>query len=414
MEAFKHSWLRDCKKAYCAPRVRACDAQRTPLYACASRRELGALATVFSQSLKLAAFTIGLTVCCDIRAESVLSEIRLPRGFRITVYTDQTPGARSLALGDDGTVYVGSMDEGKVYAVRDQDRNGKADQVQVLATNLNMPNGVAVVDGDLYVAEVSRILKFKDIGRQVSTSPKPEIIFDRYPDDVHHGWKYLRVGPDGKLYVPVGAPCNVCLPKKEIYATLTRLDKDGSNFEIYARGIRNTVGFDWHPETKELWLTENGRDWMGDDMPPDELNHAPKPGLHFGFPHCHGKDIADPSFGKGKACAEFEPPAWTFPAHVAALGMRFYTGKQFPAEYQGQLFVAQHGSWNRSTPDGYRVVMVEFQGGKPINEKIFAEGWLRPNGKVLGRPVDILQMPDGALVISDDKAGALYRIVYQP
>jgi glucose/arabinose dehydrogenase len=364
--------------------------------------------------LRLAAFALGLTVCCGVRAEAVVSEIKLPPGFRISVYTDRTPNARSLALGDDGTVYVGSMEEGKVYAVLDRDRDGKADQVRVLATNLNMPNGVAFADGDLYVAEISRILRFKDIAKQVSYPQKPEIVFARYPKDVHHGWKYLRVGPDGKLYVPVGAPCNVCLPKDEIYATLTRLDKDGSNFEIYARGIRNTVGFDWHPETRELWLNENGRDWMGDDMPPDELNHAPKPGLHFGFPYCHGKGIVDPSFGKGKSCAEFEPPAWTYPAHVAALGMRFYTGKQFPAEYRGGLFVAQHGSWNRSSPVGYRVVTVEFHGGKPVSDKVFAEGWLRPDGKVLGRPVDILGMPDGALLVSDDKVGAIYRIVYQP
>lgn len=363
---------------------------------------------------KLAACALGLTVCAEVRAEALLSEIKLPPGFRIALYTDQTPNARSLALGENGTVYVGSMEEGKVYAVRDRDGDGKADQVQVLAENLNMPNGVAYVDGDLYVAEIPRILKFKDIGRQVSNPPKPEVVFDRYPEDVHHGWKYLRVGPDGKLYAPVGAPCNVCFSEKDIYATLTRLDKDGSNFEIYARGIRNTVGFDWHPETKELWLNENGRDWMGDDMPPDELNHAPKPGLHFGFPHCHGKDIVDPSFGKGTSCAKFESPAWTYPAHVAPLGMRFYTGKQFPAEYRGQLFVAQHGSWNRSAPVGYRVVMVEFRGGKPVNDKIFAEGWLRPNGEVLGRPVDVLEMPDGALLVSDDKAGAIYRVVYRP
>ncbi|MGX2040478.1 PQQ-dependent sugar dehydrogenase [Methylocaldum sp. MU1018] len=364
--------------------------------------------------LRLAAFTIGLALCCDARSESPLGEIKLPPGFRIAIYTDRTPDARSLALGNDGTVYVGSMDEGKVYAVRDPDRDGKADRVDVVAADLNMPNGVAFADGDLYVAELSRILKFKDIERQLAPPPKPEVVFDRYPGDAHHGWKYLRVGPDGKLYVPVGAPCNVCLSEKEIYATLTRLDKEGSNFEIYARGIRNTVGFDWHPETKELWFTDNGRDWMGDDVPPDELNHAPKPGLHFGFPYCHGKDIADPSFGKGKNCAEFQPPAWTFPAHAAALGTRFYTGKQFPAEYRGRLFVAQHGSWNRSTPDGYRVVTVEFQGGRPVNEKVFAEGWLQPDGKVLGRPVDVLQMPDGALLISDDKAGAIYRIAYRP
>lgn len=364
--------------------------------------------------LTFAVFALGASVCCNVRAEVRLGEIKLPPGFRIGLYTDKTPDARSLALGDDGTVYVGSMDEGRVYALRDGNGDGKADQVHVLATNLNMPNGVAFADGDLYIVEIPRILRFRDIGRRLSNPPEPEVVFDRYPEDVHHGWKYLRVGPDGKLYVPVGAPCNVCLSEKDIYATLTRLDKDGSNFEIYARGVRNTVGFDWHPETKELWMNDNGRDWLGDDRPPDELNHVPKPGLHFGFPYCHGKNIADPSFGKGKSCAEFEPPAWTYPAHVAPLGMRFYTGKQFPAEYRGRLFVAQHGSWNRSAPVGYRIVTVEFRGGKPVADEVFAEGWLRPNGEVLGRPVDLLEMPDGALLVSDDKAGAIYRIVYQP
>lgn len=364
--------------------------------------------------LKLAMLALGLTACSDNRAEGLLSEIKLPPGFHISIYTDRTPNARSLALGSDGTVYAGTMEEGKVYAVRDGDGDGKAEQVYVLASDLNMPNGVAFADGDLYVAEVPRILKFKGIARSLSNPPKPEVVFDRFPEDVHHGWKYLRVGPDGKLYTPVGAPCNVCLSEKEVYATLTRLDKDGSNLEVYARGLRNSVGFDWHPDTKELWLNDNGRDWLGDDRPPDELNHAPKPGLHFGFPYCHGKDIPDPSFGKDKSCAEFEPPAWAYPAHVAPLGVRFYRGEQFPAEYRGRLFVAQHGSWNRSTPIGYRVVVVEFQDGKPIGDKVFADGWLNPDGKVLGRPVDILEMPDGAILVSDDKAGAIYRIVYRP
>jgi len=357
---------------------------------------------------------LALSLCLGTaQADVGLGAIKLPPGFRIEIFTDQTPGARSLALGEDGTVYIGSMQEGKVYAARDGNRDGKADRVHTLASGLNMPNGVAVLDGDLYVGEISRITKLKDIARHLENPPVAEVVYEGYPKDVHHGWKYLRVGPDRKLYVPVGAPCNICNPSQEIYATLTRLDPDGKNLEIYAKGIRNTVGFDWHPDNKDIWFTDNGRDWLGDDAPPDELNTAPKADMHFGYPYCHGKEIADPEFGKLKSCTHFSPPAWTFPAHVAALGMRFYTGTQFPAEYRGQLFVAQHGSWNRSTPQGYKVVVVRFEGGKPVGDQAFAEGWLNPDGTAIGRPVDILQMPDGALLVSDDKRGAVYRISYQ-
>jgi glucose/arabinose dehydrogenase len=348
-----------------------------------------------------------------VAAAADLSEITLPPGFRISIFTDQTPGARSLALGDDGTVYVGTLQEGKVYAIRDDNRDGQGDKVYTVAFGLNMPNGVAFHEGRLYIAEISRILKLEGISGKLTTPPKPTVVYDGYPGDVHHGWKYLRVGPDNKLYVPVGAPCNICNPDKEIYATLTRLDLDGKNFEIYARGIRNTVGFDWHPETRELWFTDNGRDWMGNDLPPEELNHAPRPGLHFGYPFCHGQDIADPSFGQGKSCAQYTPPVWIFPAHVAPLGARFYTGSQFPAEYRGQLFVAQHGSWNRTVPVGYRVVAVRFEADRPVADRVFAEGWLRPGGKATGRPVDILPMPDGALLVSDDERGTIYRITYR-
>lgn len=362
-----------------------------------------------------AVLLIGSTVSCNIVLAAVdLSSIKLPPGFRISVYSDQTPNARSLALGDDGTVYVGSMSEGKVYAVRDENRDGIAERVHTLASGLNMPNGVAYVDGDLYVAEISRIFKLKDIGHHLAEPPSPEVVYQDFPKDVHHGWKYLRFGPDRKLYTAVGAPCNICLSEKEIYATLVRLDPDGKKLEIYAHGVRNSVGFDWHPQTGELWFTDNGRDWLGDDAPPDELNVASKAALHFGYPYCHGGEIADPEFGKRKTCSEFVPPAWKFPAHVAALGARFYTGDLFPARYRGQLFVAQHGSWNSSTPQGYRVVMVQFQGGKPVADQVFAEGWLQANGEVTGRPVDVLPMPDGTLLVSDDALGAIYRITYHP
>ena len=347
-------------------------------------------------------------------SDGLLERIRLPPGFRISYFSDNTPNARALALGEDGTVYVGTFKEGKVYALRDPDGDGEADTVQTVAAGLNAPNGVAVVGQDLYVAEIHRIVKFEGIASRLGDPPPPKVVYDAYPKELHHGWKYLRVGPDRKLYVPVGAPCNICLPEQDIFATLTRLNPDGSQFEIYARGIRNTVGFDWHPGTGQLFFTDNGRDWLGNDKPPEELNSATQPGQHFGYPFCHAGTIPDPEFGKAWACSEFTAPAWTFPAHVAPLGIRFYRGQQFPADYRQQALVAQHGSWNRSPPQGYRVVLVEFRDGKPVVERVFAEGWLQPNGKVLGRPVDVLEQTDGSVLISDDHRGAVYRIRYQP
>jgi len=342
-----------------------------------------------------------------------LQDIRLPAGFRIELYSDRTPNARSLALGDDGTIYVGTMTEGKVYAVRDDDRDGRADRVYTVASGLKMPNGVAYLKGDLYVAENHRIVKLPGIAGKLADPPAPLPVYGDLPDDRHHGWKYLRAGPDGKLYFPVGAPCNICKPEREIFASLSRLDPDGSHAEIFARGIRNTVGFDWQPQTHELYFTDNGRDWLGGDLPPEELNRAEKPGLHFGYPYCHAGSIADPEFGKDRPCSEFTGPAWTFPAHVAPLGIRFYRGNQFPEGYRGQLFVAQHGSWNRSKPQGYRLVLVKFQNGRPAADEVFADGWLSAGGKASGRPVDILELADGSLLVSDDQSGALYRISYR-
>lgn len=355
---------------------------------------------------------IGWTPGC--RSEDALQKIRVPQGFHIGYFSADTPNARSMALGEDGTVYVGTFKHGKVYALRDENRDGVAERTFTVASGLNAPNGVAVLGGDLYVAEIHRIVKLEAIARHLEKPPAPKVVFQGYPKESHHGWKYLRVGPDRKLYVPVGAPCNVCQPRNALFATLTRLDPDGGNLEIYARGIRNTVGFDWHPETGELFFTDNGRDWLGDQRPPEELNGAPHAGMHFGFPYCHGGDIPDPEFGMERRCAEFASPAWTFPAHVAPLGIRFYLGSQFPSEYRHQLFVAQHGSWNRSPPFGYRVVRVNFRDGKPVSDQIFADGWLQPDGQVLGRPVDILELADGSLLVSDDHRGAIYRIVYQP
>ena len=345
-------------------------------------------------------------------AEADLSKLELASGFHIAIYAEGVANARSLTLGDDGTVYVGTRTEGKVYALPDADGDGQVDRVITVASGLNMPNGVAYYQGDLYVAEIQRIIRYKNIAATRDRSPRSEVVYDWFPKDAHHGWKYLRVGPYGKLYTAVGGPCNICLRKDEIYATLVRLNPDGSDFEIYAHGIRNTVGFDWHPETKELWFNDNGRDWLGDDVPPDELNHAAKPDQHFGFPYCHAGTIPDPEYGKEKNCQRFVAPAWRYPAHVAPLGMRFYTGQQFPAAYRHQLFVAQHGSWNRSVPQGYRIVVIKFDKDRPVAEDVFAHGWLPKQGRVWGRPVDILQMPDGALLVSDDLGGRIYRISY--
>jgi glucose/arabinose dehydrogenase len=335
-----------------------------------------------------------------------LARIRLPPGFRIDLYA-KVPGARSMTLSPSGTLFVGTKGEGgKVYAVVDR---GKNREVIAVARGLDMPNGVAFRDGALYVAEVSRILRYDGIEKRLHDPPKPAVVYDRFPKDRPHGWKFIRFGPDGKLYVPIGAPCNICDPG-DPFASITRMNPDGSGFEIFARGIRNTVGFDWDPATKELWFTDNGRDWMGDDRPPDELNRAPSPGLHFGYPYRHGT-IADPEHGKKGEGKSLSDPALELGAHVAALGMRFYDGKMFPPEYRERIFIAEHGSWNRTVPVGYRIVSVRLEGGRAVEATVFAEGWhggLAP----WGRPVDVQVLPDGSLLVSDDKEGAIYRISY--
>ena len=362
------------------------------------------------------AVPLWLTTPVQAEAGSIPGEVSgiiVPAGFHITRFSDNTPNARSLALADDGTVFVGTMTEGKVYALQDKDGDGYAETVNTVLHGLNVPNGVAWYQGDLYVAEVHRIIKLKDVARHLNGSATPEVVYSGFPSERHHGWKYLRIGPDRKLYAPVGAPCNICIPSQPVFASLTRMDLDGSHFEIYAQGLRNSVGFDWLPGSNVLYATDNGRDYLGDDAPTDELNRVSQTGQHFGYPWCHGGDVPDPEYGTQHACREFEAPAWKFPAHVAPLGIRFYQGKQFPASYQGQLFVAQHGSWNREQPQGYRVVLVRFQDGKPVSDEVFASGWLHADGKAAGRPVDILEMPDGALLVSDDLAGAVYRISYR-
>ena len=352
-------------------------------------------------------------LAADSTHQAVLRQLQLPVGFKISIFADNVPNARTLALGDDGVIYVGSRQQGSVYAVQDIDRDGVADKRYVLAEGLYMPNGVAYKEGALYVAETNRILRFDNITERLAKPSKPVVIYDQFPSDKHHGWKYLRFGPDGKLYTAVGAPCNICESKQAIYTSLVRLNADGSGFEILAGGIRNTVGFDWQPQTHAMFFTDNGRDYLGDDLPPDELNRWSMKGQHFGYPYCHAGTIADPKLAGNKQCAEFVAPEWKFKAHMAPLGIRFYTGQQFPQRFHNQLFVAQHGSWNRSKAHGYRVALVTFKDGAPVKEQSFISGWLTAEGKVLGRPTDILQMPDGSLLIADDTLGVIYRVAYK-
>lgn len=348
----------------------------------------------------------------DSNAGELLDQIKLPSGFKISMYAENVPGARSMTLSPNRTLFVGSRGQGKVYAVLDDDQDQKADRVITIASGMNSPNGVAFRDGNLYVAEINRVLRYDSIESKLDNPPDPVIVNDNFPSDTHHGWKFIRFAPDGKLYVPVGAPCNICLRDDERYASIMRMNAEGSGLEVFAHGVRNTVGFDWHPTTNELWFTDNGRDWLGDNQPPDELNHAPQPGMHFGFPFCHGGDLPDPEFGVQRNCDEFVPPAMKLGPHVAALGMRFYTGTMFPEEYRHQIFIAEHGSWNRSVPIGYRVTLVRLENNQAVSYETFAEGWLQGGG-AWGRPVDVQEMPDGALLVSDDKAGVVYRVYYE-
>ncbi|EHJ46043.1 L-sorbosone dehydrogenase, putative [Solidesulfovibrio carbinoliphilus subsp. oakridgensis] len=356
-----------------------------------------------------------LALCCAMLAgfgpaycaRPDLASIRLPPGFAIEVYAP-VPGARSMARGAKGTVFVGTRDEGKVYAVSGPDPAHRT--VRVIASGLTEPNGVAFKDGDLYVAALDKIYRLRDIESRLDNPPKPESVPVRLPSDRHHGWKYIAFGPDGRLYVPVGAPCNIC-PRKDPYAAILRLDAATGGQEVFARGIRNTVGFDWHPETRELWFTENGRDRLGDDVPPDSLNRAPAPGLDFGFPFCNA-GTPDPEYGQGADCSRYAKNAAHIQAHSAALGMKFYTGAMFPREYRNRIFLAEHGSWNRSSPVGYQVSTATLAPDGTARVEPFATGWLKGRS-AWGRPVDVLVMPDGALLVSDDRAGLLYRITYE-
>ncbi|MHB1272349.1 MAG: PQQ-dependent sugar dehydrogenase [Rhodanobacter sp.] len=352
-----------------------------------------------------------LLLAAPVFASPQLDKLTLPRGFHIALYSGQVPNARAMALGTNGTVFVGSMEAGKVYALTDSHHVGRADRVRVIASGLRMPVGVAFRDGDLYISAVSRILVLRDIEQHLDDPPEPVVVTDRYPRETQHGWKFIAFGPDGKLYVPIGAPCNICDPGHG-YAKLTRINVDGSDRQDVAYGIRNTVGFAWQPGTGQLWFTDNGRDLMGDNMPSDELNRISRSGEHFGYPYCHQGDTLDPEFGKGKSCKDYVPPVLKLGAHVAALGMRFYTGNQFPADYKGAIIIAEHGSWNRSRKSGYRVMTVHLNGHEVTAYRPLIEGF-EHDERAWGRPVDVQPLPDGSLLVSDDLAGAVYRVTYQ-
>ena len=336
---------------------------------------------------------------------------RLPPGFELEVLADGLTGARSMAWGDVGTLFVGTRRDKRVYALRDA--LSGSPELFVVADGLKTPNGVAFRDGALYIAEPRRVLVVRDAEASLEQPPKPEVVIDDLPfKNGLHAWKYIAFGPDGRLYVPVGAPCNVC--DQDGFARILSMQADGSDRRVEARGVRNSVGFDWHPDTGELWFTDNGRDMLGDDIPPCELNRMAARDEDFGFPYCHGDTIADPKFGKLGSCDDAVAPVQNLAPHSAPLGMAFYTGDAFPESYRSQVFIAEHGSWNRSKAagkTGYRVTLVRLDGNRAVAYEPFLEGFLEGD-EVLGRPVDVLPAPDGSLLVSDDKRGAIYRIHY--
>lgn len=353
-------------------------------------------------------FSVVLFLLCSTSSViASVDDIQLPPGFSIEEYAD-VPKARSLALGDRGTLFVSNRKGRSVYAVVEDD-DGRTQTIELL-DGMSTPNGIAYYDGDLYVAEIDRVYRYANVEDRLDDMPRAEVLDIDLPSNRSHGWRYIGFGPDGKLYISIGAPCNVC---DELgYAQIIRVNPDGTERETFASGVRNSVGFTWHPETRDLWFTDNGRDMLGDDIPPCELNHAPRQGLHFGFPYCHGGDILDPKFGKDRDCANYTPPVQKLGPHVAPLGVKFYTGDMFPPEYRGQVFIAEHGSWNRSKKIGYRISLVRLDGDTAISYEPFAFGWLQGE-QVSGRPVDLIVKQDGSLLVSDDQAGKIYRISYK-
>jgi glucose/arabinose dehydrogenase len=336
------------------------------------------------------------------------AQLKAPAGFKVEVYASGIANARSLRLGDKGTVFVSNRQLDKVYAI--VDRNGKR-EAKVIASGMDRPNGLAFHNGTLYIAEGTKISKLEKIEDNIDNPPKPVVVYDDLPNHQSHGWKFIAIGPDNKLYINVGAPCNICIPPEE-NAQIRRINLDGSGAEVFARGVRNSVGFDWHPGTKELYFTDNGRDWLSEDLPEDELNRVAKAGEHFGFPYCHQGNFTDREVGWGRSCDEFVKPVALLGPHSAALGMRFYTGRMFPAEYRNAIFIARHGSWNKTKKIGGDVVIAKLnKNGSVKSVEPFLTGFLQ-NNEYSGRPVDVQVMKDGSLLVSDDYAGAVYRITY--
>lgn len=337
--------------------------------------------------------------------------IQLPPGFHLAVYADGLPGVRFMALSPKGDLTVSRPSRGQVLVFPDRNRDGRPDRMSVFATDLARPHGVAWRDGALYVAETGAVQRLVDDDGDLVADRK-QLVTDDLPAGGMHWTRTLGFGPDGAMYVSAGSDCNACVEDDARRAAIMRFKPDGTGREIYARGLRNAVGFAWHPATRELWATDNGRDWLGNSQPPEELNRI-RYGGHYGWPQCYGDRQPDPGLGSEAFCADTLPPAVTFPAHWAPLGIAFYTGKQFPAEYRHDAFVAFHGSWNRLPPAGYKVVRVRFWNGQPAGYEDFATGWLR-GAQSWGRPVDLLTAPDGALFLTDDAGGRIYRITYKP
>ena len=336
------------------------------------------------------------------------AKLKLPPGFNIEVYAAGMANARSLALGNKGTVFVGSRLVDKVYGIENKD--GKR-SVKIVASGLYRPNGVAFKDGTLYIAELSKVSKIDKVEDNLDSPPKPVVIYDKLPKDEAHGWKFIAIGPDNKLYVPVGQPGNVVLHDED-HGQIRRMNLDGSGAEVYVRGVRNTVGFDWNPENKQMYFTDNGRDWLSETVPEDELNRVTKAGEHFGAPYCLQGNIIDQELGWGKDCKDYTAPVGLMGPHVAALGMRFYTGNMFPKSYKNAIIVARHGSWNKSKKQGGDVVVVKLnKDGTVKSMEPFITGFLEDN-KYIGRPVDVMQLKDGSMLVSDDWNGAVYRVTY--
>ena len=361
--------------------------------------------------LKFSSLLFGIILVQSTLADIRLDLIELPAGFKIEIYAEGVENTRQMVRGEQGTIFVGTRRAGKLWAITDSDGDQRADQVRLIDEDLNMPSGVEFMNGHLYVGAVDRILRYNNIEFLLDQPPEPVVITQVLPDKKHHGWKYLRFGPDQKLYIPVGVPCNIC--DEEGFGEIRSMYPDGSGMQTFASGVRNTVGLAFHPQNDQLWFTDNGKDKMGDDIPADELNHAPQSGMHFGIPYCHQGDILDEEFGKGKDCSDYTPPVAKLDAHGAPLGLVFYTGEMFPSEYNQRLFITQHGSWNRTEKSGYRVLVLDVRpDGKVLNKQVFASGWLQGQ-EAWGRPNDVLVMPDGALLISDDAADVIYRISYR-